>query len=193
MGRFGVAHAAQNGRAEVVDHDARHADEIDAQVQNGQIHDVFRHVHEAQQHGREKLPRHEQKEAAHYGDGHDRMDRRLTGLLILSADVSGNDHVGAHREAEKEIDDEVDDRSVSADGGHGLSSDEVTDDGDVCGNEQLLQNAAHGNGQGKENDFAQERAVQHVNVLGMSHRFLLHGIMDRDARSIRQKASEELC
>ena len=73
----------------------------------------------------------------------------------------------------KKIDDEVYYGTVAAHGRHGSGAHEMTDNGNVGGNEQLLQYAAQGNGQGEHDELAHERPVQHVDVLGVSHHFLL--------------------
>lgn len=130
-------------------------------------------VHESEKKGREKLPDDQKENAAQYGYRHDRMDRRLAFFFVFSAHVSGDDHIGAHGKSEKKVDDEIDDGAVAADGGNGLSTDEMPDDGDIRGDEKLLHDAAESDGQSKQDEFTYQRAVQHIHVLGMSHRDLL--------------------
>ena len=53
----------------------------------------------------------------------------------------------------------------------GLMPDEVSDNGNVRGDEHLLQNTAQRDGQGEHDQFAHDRAVKHINMFGVHHTF----------------------
>ena len=56
------------------------------------------------------------------------------GLTVTAADGVGNDDVRAERDADKQVQDQADDRAVGADGGHGGRAHlarEIADDSDI--------------------------------------------------------------
>ena len=71
------------------------------------------------------------------------MHRLLDGVSVALTGGMGDDHVCAQRDADKQIDDQADDRAVRADCRHGrrlFSAGEVAHDRHVRGIEKLLQN-----------------------------------------------------
>lgn len=51
--------------------------------------------------------------------------------VVALAYKRGNDGIGAHRDAHKEVDEQADDGGVAADCRERIAADEMTDDGDV--------------------------------------------------------------
>ena len=116
----GVAHRAQHRRAEVVQHVEGHADKIDADVLRCQRQHALRRAHPF-----EEGPA---KDEAEDADGHaaDQADKdggvhRLLGApVVTSAVVARRHHVRAHRQPQKHVDDEVDQRRRGAHRRQGL-------------------------------------------------------------------------
>lgn len=73
----------------------------------------------------------------------------MHGLAVTAADGVGDDDVCAECDADEQIQQQPDDRTVCADSGHGDRAQltrEVTDDGDVGRVEQLPENAGRRDG-----------------------------------------------
>ena len=163
-GTGAVPLASQDGGTEIVQHDGRHAQEVDAQVQHGQVHDVLRRAHQVQQGVCHKNTCDQQKSAGGQGHGNDCVNRVADLVTASLPQQVGDHHVRADREPQEKVDHQADDGGVAAHGRHGLGIRETADNGKVCGIEQLLQHAADRQRQGKQDHFFRQRAVDHVQV-----------------------------
>ena len=111
---FGVAHCAQQGGAEVVQHGHRHTDEIDLQVQCRQVDYVLRAAHKLQQAAGCKKADNGQQHTA----DQPQRDRGLHGMvyaaLVSGAKAPGCDDVGTQRKPHEQVDQQIDERTVGA-------------------------------------------------------------------------------
>ena len=112
------------------------------------------------------------------------MDGAFDHVLIVAADSVGDDHVGAKRYANKQVEHKAGKRNIGADRSHGegsLVAREVTDDDRGDEVRQLLQDARGGHGEGEQGNIAPQRAGGHVNVLrcGISHTLSISNMLFR--------------
>lgn len=112
------------------------------------------------------------------------MDGALDHVLIVAADGVGDDHVGAKRQPNKQVDHKTGKRNIGADRRHGegpLVAREVTDDDRGDEVRQLLKDARGGDGKGEQGNIAPQRAGGHVNVLGrgFSHTLSISNMLIR--------------
>ena len=126
-----VAHAAQDGGAEVVGHEEWGPGEIDAQVEHGVVDDVGRRAHELQHGPCDGHAAGEQHEAADNGQHGRGAHGTLYAAFVALPDEVGDDHVGPHRDAHEEIDGEVDEERVGPHGGQSLAGGEAPHDDEV--------------------------------------------------------------
>ena len=100
------------------------------------------------------------------------MHGAVHGLAVAAADGVGDDDVRAERDADKQVQQQTDDRTVRADGGHGNGAQltrEVADDGDVGRVEQLPEDTGRRDRQGIARELAPERPGEHVHVPLFGH------------------------
>ena len=81
----------------------------------------------------------------------------------MRTDEACDDDVGTERDADKEIDEQADNRRVVADGREGICADELTEHQRIRRIEELLQHARERERQGKDNHRPRHRTVQHIN------------------------------
>ena len=172
-GMLRVADGPEDGRAKVVDHRGGDADEIDAQVEGGQGQNVIGDTDEMEQ-----LRSHSGAEdAGENADDEREQDGRVYRpehpVGVLAADLPGNKHVGAHGDAEKQVDQQVDHRAVGADGGQGCAAAELAHHHDIGGVDQKLQHTRQHQRNGKQDDLARHRAVAHIDFSTAFHRSVL--------------------
>ena len=112
------------------------------------------------------------------------MDGAFDHVLIVAADSVGDDHVGAKRHANKQVEHKTGKRNIGADRRHGegsLVAREITDDDRGDEVRQLLQDARGGYGESEQGNIAPQRASGHVNVLrcGISHTLSIFNMLFR--------------
>ena len=92
-------------------------------------------------------------------------------ILDLGFDyyVMSNGGYVADRDGNVLIQEALDDGTVAAHGRHGLPPGKVAHHGHVGGVEELLENTAHGQRQGEEQEPAQYGAFEHVDVVAVRH------------------------
>ena len=71
----------------------------------------------------------------------------------------GDNHVRPDRNAHEQVDEQIDDEGVCTDRRQSLVTGELPHYGNVRQIEQLLKNAAQGNGNGKPQDFSTQGAI----------------------------------
>ena len=169
----GDTDGAEDGGFEVVEQDRGHAQQKDAQVERCERHGLGRDV-ERGEHGLGKDLAQRDDDKAHERHEDRGVDGALDHVLVVAADGVGDNHVGAKRQANEQVNHQAGKRNVGADRRHGqgsLVAREVADND--CGDEvrQLLEDARRGNGKGEQGNVAPQRAGRHVNVLrcGISH------------------------
>ena len=167
---LGVAHSAQQRTAEVVQHTHGHPDEVDLQVQSRQIDDVLRAAHEFQQSPGGKEADKGQQNAADQTQRHGGVHRVLHAALVLCAEAPRCHHIGTQRQADEQVDQQVDERTVGADRRQSRAAGKAADNDHIGGVEQQLQNAGCRQGKGKQNDLLQHGAGGQVgSPAGLCH------------------------
>ena len=163
---LGIPHRPQDGRAEVIEHAGRHADEIDAHVQAGLVQHLLWGAHQLQ-HGRCQGNADDQHNAAKDQAGQHRGVHRVPQrLAVIGAVVLGHQHVGAHRKADEQVDDQVDQRAGRAHRRQSLGPGKAPHHNNVRRIEQQLQNAGDGQRDGKADNLPQQGPVGHVDLEG---------------------------
>ena len=168
---FGVAHGTQQRRAEVVQHGHGHPDEVDLEVEGGQVDDVLGAAHQLQQAPGREDAHHGQKEAADEAQRHRRLDGGVDALLVLCAEAAGRDDVRAQRQAHEQVDQQVDECAVGAHCRQRRAARKTAHDHHVSRIEQQLQDAGCRQRQGKQDDLLQHGAAGQIAGPGI----LCHG------------------
>ena len=113
----GVAHAAQQRRAEVVDHGDGHAAKVNAQIQNRHIQHIGGGAHGRQQGPGSQNAHHGQHAAADHAQQHGGVYGFLHAVIITRAVIAAGGHIGTHGKADEKIHQHIDDGSIAAHGG----------------------------------------------------------------------------
>lgn len=118
QGRFRVAHAPENSRFKVVKQNHRHSQEVNAQVSQGHVEHVLRHVQAGQEAVGNGFAEGRHENAAQDGKQNGRMDGLFHHIPVVPAQGVGDDHVGAQTDAHEEIHHQGHDGGIGTDGGH---------------------------------------------------------------------------
>ena len=168
----GDAHRAEDGRFEIVEQDGRKREEIDTQEQHCLAKCLFRHKQEPEQRLCGNLSD-DGHSNAHKGHEHGGMHGLRDRILVAPADSSGNRHIGAKGNADKEANQKARDRRVRADGSHAEGSEisrEPANHHRVNQVRELLQDACGCNRKGKTQDRCPEIAMKDIDRLCRSLR-----------------------
>ena len=130
---FGISAGAENGRAEVVKHGKRHADEIDLKVKRSLIDDVDVGFHPFQKEFRAEETDHADDDSAYDSHGDGRMYDTVGFFLFARADPARHGGKRPHAEPYKEIGDQIDERARRPDRRHGGMSRKLSHDDDIRG------------------------------------------------------------
>ena len=163
----GVSAGAENGRGKIVNHDKRRREEIDPEIEQGEVHDVCRRSHSGEERPCHKLSCRQKDQAADEGNGVYGGYGFAELLFSALTDQHADDDVYAERKPNKERDDQVDRCAVVADGRQRGGAGKASDHGQIRTVEKLLQDARQGERQGKEKNLSRQRAVQHIHVMRM--------------------------
>ena len=137
----GVAHRTEDRRAEVVEHQHRHAQKVNAHIQNRLIQHVVRSSHQMEQGPRSRNSHHHQHQSAEQAGEHGCM-YGFTDILVLPASiVCAYQHIHAHRQAHKNIDQQIDQRGGGAHRSQGLASCKAANHNDIRRVKQKLKDA----------------------------------------------------
>ena len=131
---LGIADAAEDRRFKVVEQNDRHAEQVDAQIQERIGKHIVRHIEHAQKRRGDELAEQRDDRAAKRGKDDRRVYRALDGLVVPAANGGCNDNVCAQRDTDEKVDDETDDGAVRAHGRNGYRAciaREVADDGHI--------------------------------------------------------------
>ena len=160
----GIARRTQGGGAVIVQHGKRRADKVDAHVHECQRTHVVRHAGQVEHPARGQDAHRPQRHAAYHGDQHCRM-QCAGDFFSLSAQsqITGNHHIDAHRKADQQLGEQVDDRHRAAHGSKACAAREAADYHDIRCIEQQLQNIGRHQRKAEQQNLAQQRAVGHIN------------------------------
>ena len=169
-----VSHCPQNGRREVINHQGRHAEEINPKVGDGIIDHVLRGAHQLQHRLRQGDADDQQQNAGQYGRENGRPYGVRQILLPVTRKKAGHADIDAHRQTHKEIDDQIDQGCGGPHRRHRLGSHKAPHHDDIRRIEQQLQNAGRHQRQTEEDNLRQNGAAGHVHFIALTHasRFL---------------------
>ena len=165
---FCVPHAAEDGRLEIIQQNGGHAQQIDAQIAQGEGQHVLRHAQCPQQGPGRQLAQQRNQNAPDDGHEHRRVYRAADGVPVPLANSVGDDYIGAQGDAHKQVDDQADHRAVGPHRRHGDGAElsrKIAHHRQVRGVEQLLQNGRGRHGQGVSGQFVPDGAAQHIQRL----------------------------
>ena len=167
-----VAHRTQHRRAEVVDHGRRHANKVHAHVQHRALDDLVRGFHQRQHGPREHDAEHDQDNAADQTGEQRGLHGLLHAVVVFLAAVARHEHVRAHRNANKGIDEQIEQRGRRADRRHRIRAGELADNDNIRRIEQQLEYARQQQRQREDQYAAQQRTARHIHFIRFSHSFL---------------------
>ena len=162
----GVAHGTQQGGVEVVQHGHRHSDEVDLQVKGGKVNDILGAGHQFQQAVGCKKAHKSHQNATHKAQGNSSLHRFVHALVILCTITAGRHNVCTQRKADKQVDQQVDERTVGTNCCQRGAADEPAHHDHIGSIEQQLQKAGCRQRQGKQDDLFQHRAAGQITGLG---------------------------
>ena len=160
---LGIAHGAQDGRAEVVNHVEGHAQEIDPHIGGCQVeHGV---LHHPQQWTAEKEAHQAHEQACDHGQGHRRVDALVHLRRVVGAKGLGHRHAAAHAQADEHVDHQIDQAARGAHRRQVLFARKAAHDHHVRRVEQQLEDAGGNQRQGEHEHLGQHRAGGHVHFI----------------------------
>ena len=151
---LGISDSPKDGCAKVIEHGGRHADEIDAHVQSRLIQYVFRGSHKRKKGTCQKNADKNEDDSADQTQQDRGMHRLADCLFLLRSDVIGTEHIGAHRKADEDVHQQIDERAGASHRSKGLMPGKTAGDDDVCSIEQKLQDAGEHERNGKAKQLA---------------------------------------
>ena len=161
-----VAHRAQNRRAEVVQHHRRHAHKVYAHVKRRLTQNVLRGAHQGQQRLRKRNAHGNQYNTAHKACQHRGMYGLAQLLCILCAVIARHKHVCADGKADEHVDEQIDKRAGRAHRRQCRVAGKAADHHNIRRVKKQLQNAGKHQRHRKAQNFAQQRTVAHVDLVG---------------------------
>ena len=167
---LGVAHGPQQRTAKVVQHGHGHSDKINFKVQRRKVDHILRAAHQLQQAARSAKAHHRQQHAADQAQRYGGVHRVLHALFVPGAKAPGCHHVGTQRKPDEQVDKQVDQRAVGANGGQRRAARKAPYHHNIGGIEQQLQNAGCRQRHGKQDDLLQHGSAGQVcGTAGRSH------------------------
>ena len=167
-----IAHRTQHRRAEVIDHGRGHADKVHAHVQHRALDDLIRGFHQRQHGPREHDAEHDQDNTADQTGEQRGLHGLLHAVVVFLAAVPRHEHVRAHRNADKGIDEQIEQRGRRADRRHRIRAGELADNDNIRRIEQQLEYARQQQRQREDQYAAQQRTARHIHFIRFSHSFL---------------------
>ena len=174
----GVAHRAQHRRAEVVEHVEGHADKIDAYVLGRQRQHALRRAHPRKEGAAEDEAEDSDPHAADQADEDGGVHRLLGAPVVVRAVVARRHNVRAHRQPQKHVDNQIDERSRGAHRRQGLLARAAPHHDHVRRVVQKLQYARQHQRNCKCRHLRDQLPVNHVQLIvvpsPVQHHFHLH-------------------
>lgn len=85
-------------------------------------------------------------------------------MVVPFTQKVGDHNIGTDGQADKKVDEQIDDWGTGSDGCQCRMPDELADDGYVGGIEKLLQHPTGGNGHGKREQTTRDRTLEHIGL-----------------------------
>ena len=165
QGALGIAHRAHDGGAEVIEHIARHAQEINAHIQGSTIQHVpFRRTHPHQEGMRHEQAKDAHQHAHDQAEGDGRMHRVLYFPILVRAAVLRYQHAGTNGQADEQVDHQRNQRRSCRYRGNGIRAFKLPHNHHVGHVVQKLQHAGKDQRDGIANHVRKDRAVHHVDL-----------------------------
>lgn len=171
----GVPLGPEDGRAEVIEHIGGHPTEVDAQIEGGETDHILRRAHQLQHLPAQQRAHYQKDQTAAQGQGDGGVDAAADVLLPAGPQIPGHHHVGPHREADKEVDQQVDEGGGGADGRQGLLAGKAAHHDHIGGVEQELQDAGEHQGQREQQQLSGQGAVYHIDAVALFLFFHMRG------------------
>ena len=134
-----IADRPQQRRAEIIGDKCRHADEIDAHIHHRQIDHISRRAHPFQQRSGQKVADEDHQDPADDRDADGGMYRFSCVSFIPCPAIARHQHIAADRDAQKQIDEQIDQRTGGTNGRQCLTAGKPADHDDVRRIEEQLQ------------------------------------------------------
>ena len=160
----GIAHGADDACAEIVQHVEGHADEVNAQVQGGQVDDVVGAAHHVQQGTGQAQAQDHDKHTGHQRQGDGGMHAAGYALTIACAVGMGDDDVAAQGKTHEQVGQQVNQRAGGAHRRQGLGACKLADNGNIRSVIKQLQDAGEHQRQGEAEHQRKERPLSHIEV-----------------------------
>ena len=134
-----ITDGPQQRRAEVICDKSRHAEKIDAHIDDRQIDHIFRRSHPFQQRTCQQISDEDHEDPADDRDADGGVDRLPRVLFIPCPAIARHQHIAADRDAQKQIDEQIDQRTGGTNGRQCLTAGKPADHDDVRRIEEQLQ------------------------------------------------------
>ena len=159
-----VAPRPQTGSAEVIQQQKRISQHINPQIKRRRVKDFLRCPDQPQQGRRSNLPQKQSDYADAHGKPHCRLHCSGQLFRFVSPDVLCNQNICPDGQPRRHRDNQGNDLRVRSDCRKRIRAAKMTRDGSVCRVEQLLDHAAQGNRQRKQQQLSGKAAMQHVHI-----------------------------
>ena len=156
-----VAHGLQNAGGGVVQGNEHHAGEIDAEVQRRIGKDAVRRADPPKQGGGHGHAHHGQHHARQQAEGHGGVDGGVHLLMLLRAEVAGNDHARAGEQAAEQAHQQENDMAGGTYRGQRVAAQKVAHDQRVHNVIKLLKQVSPKNRKGETHDLPADGAAGH--------------------------------
>ena len=160
-----VAQGPQQAGAQVVEHDGRHGDEVDAQIGRSHAQYRLRRAHQAQIGRGDELAQYEQQHAARAAQRHRAVDGGIQLPVVVAAPGPGRQHPRAHRHAAEEAHQAGDQHAAHADGRGGVGVDQVAREDQIHRVVELLHQAGQQQRQREQGKLPPDAARRQIAIV----------------------------
>lgn len=141
-------------------------------VQHRALDDLVRGFHQRQHGPREHDAEHDRITPPTRPVSSEVCHGLLHAVVVFLAAVARHEHVRAHRNADKGIDEQIEQRGRRADRRHRIRAGELADNDNIRRIEQQLEYARQQQRQREDQYAAQQRTARHIHFIRFSHSFL---------------------
>ena len=162
---LGVPLRPQQGAAEVIDHGGGHAQEIDAQIQCGQIQHIGGSLHPDENGSGSHHTHYRQDQTADEAQQHGGMNCLAELLLVVGSVVLCGQRIGTYCQTYKQVGQKTDERGVGAHRSQGIVPRPASHHHDIRRVEKKLQHAGTHQRDGEAQHPGENGAVAHVDLV----------------------------
>ena len=164
-----IADGTQNRRTKVVYHRCRHAAEVNLHIKRRLTDDIGRRIHPAKEGPRAGKAYDTDTDTADDRQQHRGMHNLMHAAFVFGAEKPCRGNIGTDRKPDEQIDDQIDERACGADSGKRRASGKPSDDNDIGGVIEQLQDAGQHQRYGKEHELWQQRPLTHIDFVLFCH------------------------